>query len=256
MRKDPQKERYKRNILLPEIGEMGQEKLRKSRVFVLGAGGLGSPVLFYLAAAGVGSITVADSDTVDLTNLQRQILYREVDVGRPKSLLAVDRIRELNGDIQIHALNERMDREKVTKMGGEFDLLIEASDNYETKYMMNESALSVGRPLLIGAVSAFDGYIMGIGKNGKPCFRCLFPERPDPELVPAPSSLGILGAAAGTVGSMMALQAILCLTDSDQSILGSVLNFSLSEGTVRKIKIPPSTNCNCHSIQTMQTGIS
>ncbi len=236
--------RYKRNIMLPELGIQGQEKLKKSSVFVIGAGGLGSPLLLYLVAAGVGKIRIAEFDVVDITNLQRQILYKTPDLGQSKGDIAKTTLNLLNPDVDIQVIPDRIVRDNASGMFQGSDLIIDASDNYSTKFLSNDTCTKLQIPLLLGAVSAFEGHIMGISDKGTPCYRCIFKEIPSEEHVPKPSSLGILGAAAGVTGSLQAIEAIKFLSGIG-SIMGKMIRIDLLETSVRTISIPVRADCQC-----------
>ncbi len=199
--------RYTRQIIMPYWGEDGQERLKKARVLVVGAGGLGSPALLYLTAAGVGTIGIADGDRVSISNLNRQILYTVADLDHSKALTAVRRLRDLNPDIRVIPYEERVLRDNGPALVAQYDLVIEASDNLETKDLMNELCVQAGIPLVWAAVSRFDGQ-MGVYRPGHACRRCIFPQTPAPGTYPTPAELGILGAVAGVLGAWEAVEAV------------------------------------------------
>ncbi len=199
--------RYTRQIVMPYWGEEGQARLRQKRVLVVGAGGLGSPALLYLAAAGVGTIGIADGDRVSISNLNRQILYTMEDLERSKALMAVRRLRDFNPEVRVIPYEERVLRDNGRALVAQYDLVIEASDNLETKDLMNELCVQAGIPLVWAAVTRFDGQ-MGVYAPGHACRRCIFPQVPEPGTYPSPAELGILGAVAGVLGSWEAVEAV------------------------------------------------
>jgi adenylyltransferase/sulfurtransferase len=215
-------ERYARQVVIPEIGEEGQAVLREARVFVVGAGGLGSPILLYLAAAGVGTLGIADGDQVVPSNLNRQVLYDTESVGRSKALAAVQRVHALNPDVTAIPYEERVLRQNGLDLVPKFDLVVEASDNLETKSLMNELCVRSGVPLVWGAVVRFEGQ-MGTYVPGQACRRCIFPEDPEPGTYPPPAELGVVGAAAGTIGALQAVEAIKVLLGIGDPLINRML---------------------------------
>lgn len=215
-------ERYARQIVMPEIGAEGQARLRESRVLVVGAGGLGSPILLYLTAAGVGTLGIADNDQVTESNLNRQVLYTIQDLGRSKALTAVQRVRALNPAVRAIPYEERVLRDNGPQLLLEYDLVVEASDNLETKALMNELCVQAGLPLVWGAVTRFEGQ-MGTYLPGHGCRACIFPQLPEPGTYPTPSELGILGAVAGVIGAWEAVEAVKVLLDIGQPLIDQIL---------------------------------
>lgn len=205
-------ERFERQLVIPEIGTAGQDRLAAARVLVVGAGGLGSPILLYLAAAGVGTIGIADDDRVSLSNLNRQILYTTEDLGLSKAVLAVRRMRALNPEVQAIPHEVRVLRGNGLDLVRKYDLVIEASDNLETKSLVNELCVQAGRPLVWGAVIRFEGQ-MGVYVPGHACRACVFPTLPAPGTYPTPAELGIVGAVAGVIGALEAVEAIKLILD-------------------------------------------
>lgn len=220
-------ERYARQIVIPEIGSEGQARLRKARVLVVGAGGLGSPILLYLAAAGVGALGIADDDRVTLSNLNRQILYTMQDLGLSKALTAVQRVRALNPDVKAIPYEERVLRDNGHSLVSQYDLVVEASDNLETKALMNELCVGANLPLVWGAVSRFEGQ-MGTYLPGHACRSCVFPQTPEPGTYPTPAELGIVGATAGVIGALEAQEALKILLGIGEPLSDRIL---LWEGT-------------------------
>lgn len=215
-------ERYERQVVMPEIGAVGQERLRQSRALVVGAGGLGSPILLYLAAAGVGTLGIADNDHVSLSNLNRQILYVTHDVGRSKALTAVQRARALNPEVKAIPYEVLVLRDNGLALVQQYDLVVEASDNLETKALMNELCVHAGVPLVWGAVSRFEGQI-GAYLPGHACRSCIFPQTPQPGTYPTPAELGVLGASAGVIGALQAVEAVKILLGLDKPLVDRIL---------------------------------
>jgi len=215
-------ERYTRQIVMPEIGAAGQAKLRQSCVLVVGAGGLGSPILLYLAAAGVGTLGIADDDRVSISNLNRQILYTTQDIERSKALTAVQRVRALNPDVKAIPYEERVLRDNGPALIPQYDLVVEASDNLETKSLMNELCVNAGLPLVWGAVVRFEGQ-MGTYIPGHACRSCVFPQLPQPGTYPSPAEQGVMGASAGVIGTLQAVEAIKILVGIDTPFMDKLL---------------------------------
>ncbi|MBN2003559.1 MAG: HesA/MoeB/ThiF family protein [Anaerolineae bacterium] len=220
-------ERYARQVVIPEIGIEGQSRLSKARVLVVGAGGLGSPILLYLAAAGVGVLGIADDDRVTPSNLNRQILYTAQDLGLSKALTAVQRVRALNPDVKAIPYEERVLRDNGHSLVLQYDLVVEASDNLETKALMNEVCVGAKLPLVWGAVSRFEGQ-MGTYLPGHACRCCVFPQTPEPGTYPTPAELGIVGATAGVIGALEAQEALKILLGIGEPLSDRIL---LWEGT-------------------------
>jgi molybdopterin/thiamine biosynthesis adenylyltransferase len=235
-------DRYIRQIVIPEVGAAGQAKLRESRVLVVGAGGLGSPILLYLAAAGVGVLGIADNDQVTLSNLNRQILYVTHDVGRSKALAAVQRVRALNQDVKAIPYEVRVLRENGLALVQEYDLVVEASDNLETKALMNELCVRAGVPLVWGAVVRFEGQ-MGAYLPGHACRGCVFPQLPEPGTYPTPAELGVLGATAGVIGALEALEAVKILLGLDKPLIDKILLWEGLSGAFDIVSVDRNPDC-------------
>jgi len=232
-------ERYSRHMLLPEIGEEGQKKLARTRALVVGTGGLGSPVLYYLAAAGVGHIHIVDSDTVDITNLNRQFLHFEPDIGREKSLSAREKLHRFNSEIELKATTIRLCEENVQEIISDNDIAISCVDNLQTRYLLNRGCVQRGIPLVDGGVSGFDGYSMTILPGVTPCYHCIFPEA-----VQSTGVIGVLGATAGVTGTIMAVQAIKHLLGINEgSSFLQIDLFSMSFMPIRAKRNPECTVC-------------
>src|SRR5579875_3009279 len=215
--------RYSRHLLIPEVGLAGQERLARSRALVVGAGGLGSPVLAYLAAAGVGRILVVDDDAVDVTNLQRQILYETGDVGAPKATRAAERLRALNPQIAIDALPIRLDAANARDLVRLADVVVDGSDTFSTRYVVNDACVLERKPDVHGAIFRFDGQLSIFGVEGGPCYRCLYPEPPPEHLVPSCADGGVLGVLAGMVGTFQASEALKLLLGIGSPLVGRLL---------------------------------
>ena len=233
--------RYARHLVLPGVGEEGQERLKASRVLVIGAGGLGSPVLYYLAAAGVGRIGIVEHDRVDPSNLNRQILYTEADVGRPKAEVARERLIALNPHIEVVAYPERFGVELAERLVPEYDLLVDASDNFPTRYLANDAAVLFDRPLVYGAIYRFEGQASVFHYQGGPCYRCLF-KKPPPRQ-PACSEAGVFGVLPGVIGSLMAAEAIKVLLGVGEPLSGRLLFYDALEAGFRVFRFPRDPHC-------------
>jgi sulfur-carrier protein adenylyltransferase/sulfurtransferase len=215
--------RYQRHLSLPGFGLVAQEKLKAGMVLVVGAGGLGCPALLYLAAAGVGRLVVVDPDTVETSNLQRQVLYTESDVGQPKAEAAARRLRELNGFVDVLAVAQRMCRENALELIGACDVVIDGSDNFATRYLVNDACVLANRPFVYGAIQGFEGQLSVLNWRGGPTYRCLFPEPPPSESAPNCAEAGVLGVLPGIVGTWMAGEAIKILTGVGEPLSGKLL---------------------------------
>jgi molybdopterin/thiamine biosynthesis adenylyltransferase len=241
---DAELDRYARHIVLREVGGQGQSKLRKSRVFVIGAGGLGSPVLSYLAAAGVGTIGVIDDDTVSLSNLQRQVLFNEDQLGMPKVFAAQAQLAKLNPFITVLPFNRRLTAADAQTLFTDCDLIIDGTDNFETRQMVNTACVSQNIPLLSGAITQWEGQVSLFNAGpDMPCYSCIFPNEPADGLAPDCASAGVIGALPGIIGSMMATEAIKHITGAGQTLSGTMLIFDALYADMRKVKITKDNNC-------------
>jgi len=235
--------RYSRHIIIPEIGMAGQKRLRNSRVLAIGAGGLGSPVMVYLAAAGVGTIGVVDFDVVDESNLQRQIIHGQSDVGRSKAESARDSIKEINPYIDVVLHQERLDSTNVMEIFGQYDLIVDGTDNFATRYLVNDAAVLLGKPYVWGSIFRFDGQASVFWAEHGPCYRCLYPEPPPPGMVPSCAEGGVLGVMAGTMGTLQANEAIKLLTGVGEPLLGQLVIYDALESSLRKVRIRKDPEC-------------
>lgn len=237
-------ERYARHIILREIGGTGQRRLKAARVLVIGAGGLGSPALLYLAAAGVGCITLVDDDTVSLSNLQRQVLHDTRGVGRPKVDSAADALARLNPSVEVLPRNLRLDAAGAARLCADADLVLDGSDNFETRARVNEACVASATPLVSGALGQWEGQI-GVfdPARGGPCYACLFPEAPAAGLAPSCAEAGIVGALPGVIGAMMALEAIKLIAGAGGGLRGALLIYDGLHAETRKIAVTPRADC-------------
>lgn len=241
---EEQIERYSRHIILPEVGGRGQAKLLKSKVFVLGAGGLGSPALLYLAAAGVGTIGIADGDCVDLSNLQRQIIHNTAKIGKAKVLSAKESIESINPDVKVEAFHGRLTEDNIREIIRDYDVLLDGSDNFPTRFLMNDAAFFEGKTLVSGSMFRFDGQVSVFKPaKGLPCYRCLYPEPPPKGLVPSCQEAGVLGALAGVIGVLQAVEAIKEIVGIGESLAGGLLIFDALKMTFRKVKVRKDPEC-------------
>lgn len=239
---DEEVERYARHIVLPGVGGPGQKKLKNARVLVIGAGGLGAPVLQYLAAAGMGTLGVVDDDAVSLSNLQRQVIHRTDDVGRPKAESAADAIHGINPHVTVIAHAERLTAENALKLISDYDLVLDGSDNFETRYVSNDACHFAKTPLITGAVGQYDGFLtlfrsFEADKENQPnpSYRCLFPQPPAPGQAPACEEAGVLGALTGVIGSMMALEAIKAIAGFGEPLLRKLMIYDGRDGRTQTI---------------------
>jgi molybdopterin/thiamine biosynthesis adenylyltransferase len=241
---DAELDRYARHIMLREIGGPGQKALKGARVLVVGAGGLGSPVLLYLAAAGVGTIGVVDDDKVDASNLQRQVIHTDARIGMPKVFSAEAQMRALNPFITVRPYNRRLDDAAAREMFGYYDLILDGSDNFDTRYMVNRVAAETGKPLISAAITQWEGQIsLYDPAHGTPCYECIFPTRPAPGLVPTCAEAGVVAPLPGVIGAMMALEAVKHLTGAGQTLAGEMLIYDGLWGETRKLQLSRRADC-------------
>ncbi len=249
-------ERYARHIVLREIGGPGQQRLRKARVLVIGAGGLGSPVLMYLAAAGVGTLGIVDDDTVSLSNLQRQVLHSTDRIGTAKVTSAQAAIAAINPHVETRLYQTRLRPDNAADLVAPFDLVLDGSDNFDTRYLVNRTCVALGKPLISAAMSQWEGQIsLYDPANGGPCYECVFPKRPADGIAPTCSEAGVMGALAGIMGSMMASEAIKHITGAGEPLRGKMLIFDALYGESRKMGLHKNPKCPvCGPVGTATTG--
>ncbi|WP_396610617.1 HesA/MoeB/ThiF family protein [Haloferax sp. S1W] len=237
-----QLERYSRHIIMDEVGPEGQERLLSARVVVVGAGGLGSPVIEYLAAVGVGELVVVDDDVVERSNLQRQVIHHDEDVGDPKAQSAAAFVRGLNPDVSVEPIEARVDKSNVHEIVAGADVVVDASDNFPTRYLLNDVCRFEEIPLVHGAIYKFEGQATTLLPEG-PCYRCLFPEAPEPGTVPDCATTGVIGVLPGTVGCIQATEAVKLLLDAGDPLDGRLLFYDAMDMTFETV--PYRTNPEC-----------
>ncbi len=235
--------RYSRHLIMPEVGMDGQLKLKQAKVLCIGTGGLGAPLGLYLAAAGVGRIGLVDFDSVDLTNLQRQILFDTADVGRPKIEAAADRLRSMNPDIQIDTFETRLTSDNALDILKDYDIVVDGTDNFPTRYLVNDACVILGKPNVYGSIFRFEGQITIFGYPSGPCYRCLYPEPPPPGLVPSCAEGGVLGVLPGIVGSIQAAETLKLIIGKGDSLVGRLLLFDALAMRFRELKLRKNPEC-------------
>jgi len=235
--------RYSRHLTLPDVGLRGQAKLREARVGLVGAGGLGSPAALYLAAAGVGTLGIVDFDLVDRSNLQRQILHGTSDIGRAKTDSARARLRDINPHVQVEAFGERLTSANALEILSAFDVVVDGSDNFSTRYLVNDACVLLGKPNIYGSVFRFDGQVSVFFANQGPCYRCLYAEPPPPDLVPSCADGGVLGVLPGIIGSLQALEAIKLIVGFGEPLIGRLLLFDGRRVQFRELTLEKDPAC-------------
>ncbi|MEJ2720851.1 MAG: molybdopterin-synthase adenylyltransferase MoeB [bacterium] len=235
--------RYGRHLIMPEVTLAGQMTLKSASVLIVGIGGLGSPLALYLAAAGVGRLGLADFDTVDLTNLQRQVLFGTSDVGRSKIDAAVSRLRDLNPSIDVVAHNTRLTSDNALEILGRYDIVADGSDNFPTRYLVNDACVLLRKPNVHGSVFRFEGQASVFGFDGGPCYRCLYPDPPPPDTVPSCAEGGVLGVLPAVIGSIQAVETVKMILGKGASLSGRLLLFDALEMTFRKFEVQKSPTC-------------
>jgi sulfur-carrier protein adenylyltransferase/sulfurtransferase len=251
-----QRNRYQRHLLLPEVGEKGQIKLLESKVLMLGAGGLGSPSALYLAAAGVGTIGVIDMDVVDYSNLQRQILHNMDRVGERKVDSAKKTLTALNPDVNVVTYDVRLGADNVLDIIDGYDLVVDGTDNFPTRYLLNDASLKKKIPVVMGAIFRFEGQVSVFDPYNGPCYRCMLPEPPPAELAPSCAEAGVLGVLPGIIGSLQAMEAIKLLLGLGDSLVGRLLTYDALEQNFRTFKLRRDPNCPACSIDPSQLAIA
>ena len=241
--REDQIERYSRQIILPNVGGKGQERLLGAKVLIIGAGGLGSPAALYLASAGIGKIGIVDSDKVELNNLQRQILHASKDVGRPKVDSAKETLNAINQDLELIPYKLRLSSENIMDIIKDYDIIVDGSDNFPTRYLVNDACVISGKPLSHGGIFRFDGQAITILPGKSACYRCLFPEPPPPGLVPSCQEAGILGAVAGIIGTIQANEVLKYILGIGDLLTGKLLVFNALDSSFRQVKVPKDPKC-------------
>ncbi len=240
---EEQIKRYSRHIILPEIGGVGQSKLLESSVLVVGAGGLGSPLLLYLAAAGVGRIGIIDFDRVDISNLQRQIIHTTDDIGKNKAISAKERIESLNPDVKVEIYTERMDISNCLDIIGSYDIVVDGTDNFPTRYLMNDACLKLQKTFVFASIFRFEAQVTTFKAYEGPCYRCLYPEPPPPGTVPSCSQAGVMGVLPGIAGSLQAIEVIKLITGIGTPLIGRLLLIDTLSMEFTELKFAKDPDC-------------
>lgn len=240
---EDQLQRYSRHIILPEVGGKGQKKIAHAKVFIVGAGGLGCPVGYYLAAAGVGTIAMIDNDNVELSNLQRQIAHSMKTLGKPKVESAKNTFESLNPDVNVIALQQRISKDNILDLIKDYDVLVDGSDNFPTRYLVNDACVMLKKPLVSGAILRFEGQVTTIVPGEGHCYRCLFEEPPPPGLVPSCQEAGVLGAITGVVGALQATEVLKLILGKGDVLKGTLLIYDALKATFRRVRVPRNQNC-------------
>ncbi len=239
--------RYSRHLIIPDVGMTGQKRLKNARVLVIGAGGLGSPALLYLAAAGVGTLGIVEFDEVDESNLQRQIIHGQSDIGKPKAVSAKESIAETNPLVNVVVHNERLDNDNVMGIFEQYDLIVDGTDNFATRYLVNDAAVLLGKPYVWGSIYRFDGqasvFWAAAPGGTSPCYRCLYPEPPPPGMVPSCAEGGVLGVLCASIGAIQVNEAIKLLTGIGEPLLGKLMIYDALEMEYRKLGVRKDPNC-------------
>ncbi len=235
--------RYSRHLIMPEVGMEGQKKLKKASVLCVGAGGLGSPLAFYLTAAGVGRIGIVDFDVVDFSNLQRQILHNTDDVGRPKLDSAAEKLRALNPNVNVELHETRLTSENALQIFEKYDIIVDGTDNFPTRYLVNDACVLTGKPNVYGSIFRFEGQASIFATSEGPCYRCLYPEPPPPGLVPSCAEGGVLGILPGLVGLVQATEVIKLILEKGNSLVGRLLLFDALAMKFRELKLKKDPEC-------------
>ncbi len=240
---DEQITRYSRHILLPEVGGKGQKKIAQAKILLVGVGGLGSPAALYLAAAGVGTIGLIDSDVVDLSNLQRQVIHHTPDVGRPKVVSAREKIQALNPDVSVETYEDRLTSKNALDVVKGYDVVIDGVDNFPAKFLINDACFFAGKPLVHGGILRFDGRVMTIIPGKSACYRCVFKNPPPPGLVASCQEAGVIGVLAGIIGTLQATEALKLVLGIGRSLTDRMLDFDARRTAFREIRIRRNPNC-------------
>ena len=247
--------RYSRHLIIPDVGMSGQRRLMNAKVLCVGAGGLGSPALMYLAAAGVGTLGIVEFDTVDESNLQRQIIHGQSDIGKSKALSAKEAIAEINPYVNVVLHETRLDVDNVMDIFAQYDLIVDGTDNFATRYLVNDAAVLLKKPYVWGSIYRFDGQASVFWAEYGPCYRCLYPEPPPPGMVPSCAEGGVLGVLCATIGSIQTTEAIKLLTGIGEPLVASLMIYDALEMSFRKIKVRKDPNCPLCSENPSQTEL-
>jgi len=240
---EEQRRRYARHLVIPELGAAGQQKLAGAAVLVVGAGGLGSPALFYLAAAGVGRLGVIDDDVVELSNLQRQIVHTTADIGRPKAVSAAEKLRALNPEVVVDVHEERFAAGNALDLLAGYDVIVDAVDNFSSRFLVNDACVLAGTPLVEGAILRFTGLALTVRPRETACYRCVFPELPDDGSLPAPSQAGVFGPVPGVIGAVQAAETIKLITGCGRPLFDRLLEFDALDLTFDEVRVTREPGC-------------
>ena len=235
--------RYSRHLIIPDVAMAGQKRLKNAKVLCVGAGGLGSPALMYLAAAGVGTLGIVEFDVVDESNLQRQIIHGQSDVGRSKALSARDSVREINPFVTVNLHEQRLDSSNAMDLFAQYDLIVDGTDNFATRYLVNDACVLLHKPYVWGSIYRFDGQASVFWADQGPCYRCLYPEPPPPGMVPSCAEGGVLGVLCASIGSIQVNEAIKLITGIGRPLVGSLMVYDALETEYRKITVRKDPNC-------------
>lgn len=235
--------RYSRHLIIPDVAMDGQKRLKNAKVLCVGAGGLGSPALMYLAAAGVGTLGIVEFDTVDESNLQRQIIHGQSDIGRSKAESARDSVREINPLVEVRLHEERLEADNVMELFAQYDLIVDGTDNFATRYLVNDACVLLNKPYVWGSIYRFDGQASVFWSEYGPCYRCLYPEPPPPGMVPSCAEGGVLGVLCASIGSIQVTEAIKVLTGVGEPLVGRLMIYDALEMTYRTVKVRKDPEC-------------
>lgn len=247
--------RYSRHLIIPDVAMAGQQRLMNAKVLCVGAGGLGSPALMYLAAAGVGTLGIAEFDTVDESNLQRQIIHGQSDIGKSKAQSAKESIAEINPYVQVNVHEMRLDVSNVMDLFSQYDLIVDGTDNFATRYLVNDACVLLGKPYVWGSIYRFDGQASVFWAEYGPCYRCLYPEPPPPGMVPSCAEGGVLGVLCASIGAIQTTEAIKLITGIGEPLIGSLMVYDALEMSYRKIHVRKDPNCPICSPNPKQTQL-
>jgi molybdopterin-synthase adenylyltransferase len=240
---EEQIERYSRHIILKEVGGKGQKKLLAGKVLIIGAGGLGSPVALYLAAAGVGTIGIADADVVDLSNLQRQVIHHTSDIGKPKVLSAKEKMEAINPDVKVNVYQTWINAENILDIIKDYDFVVDGTDNFAAKFLINDACVLAGKPYSHGGILHFIGQTMTVKPGTSPCYRCVFPAPPPPDSIPSCSQAGVIGVLPGVIGSIQATEAVKFLIGVGELLTGRLLIYDAEGMDFRNVKLKRNPRC-------------
>lgn len=247
--------RYSRHLIIPDVAMAGQQRLMNAKVLCVGAGGLGSPALMYLAAAGIGTLGIVEFDVVDESNLQRQIIHGQSDIGKSKAQSAKAKIAEINPNVEVITHEMRLDNSNVMEIFSQYDIIVDGTDNFATRYLVNDACVLLKKPYVWGSIYRFDGQASVFWAEYGPCYRCLYPEPPPPGMVPSCAEGGVLGVLCATIGSIQTTEAIKVLTGIGDPLIGSLMIYDALEMSFRKIKVRKDPNCPLCSDKPSQTQL-